>query len=85
MQEDEDMIIESDFQRHHESDSLEVWTWYGIFAGAEAYVAWYGKPFEAPWFEHRRRGREHEWWIGRLHVQWTPRGWQKQRVTGGAA
>ena len=40
-------------------------------------MEWNRQPFRAPWFEHRRHGAEHEWWFGRLHVQWTPRSWAK--------
>lgn len=80
------LLIESEFSRR-----LESWSWYGSFAGAsrasgaEAFMSWGRQPSKAPWYEHRRNGAEHEWWFGRLHVQWTPQGWAKHRVPAEAA
>ena len=78
------LLIESDFSRHAR-ESLEAWSWYGTFAGAEAYIEWQREPFNAPWYEHRSNGAEHEWWFGRLHVQWTPWGWRKRQVAASQA
>jgi hypothetical protein len=50
---------------------------------AEVFIEIHQELPAGPWYEHRRYGSEHEWWLGNLQMQWSPRGWRKHRPPDG--